>query len=52
MGLARAVPRGGDLPALLTYECKQCGVWLTEAEESGRGPTIMSGLAIPFADDS
>ena len=34
MGLARAVPKSGDLPALLTYDCKQCGVWLTEAEES------------------
>ena len=33
MGFARAVPKSGDLPALLTYDCRQCGVWLTEAEE-------------------
>jgi len=34
MRFTRAVPRIAALPELRTYECKQCGVTLTEADEA------------------
>lgn len=33
MRFARAVPKVGALPELRTYDCKACGVAVTEADE-------------------
>ena len=33
MRLSKAVPRLASLPELRTYNCQQCGVTVTEAEE-------------------
>ncbi len=35
MRFVRAVPGLGGLPELRTFECKACGVMITEAEEPG-----------------
>jgi hypothetical protein len=35
MRLARIIPGIGALPELHTYDCKQCGVVVTEAGEPG-----------------
>ena len=35
MRLARIIPGIGALPGLHTYDCKQCGVAVTEAGEPG-----------------
>jgi hypothetical protein len=39
MRLARTIPGIGALPELHTYDCKQCGVALTEAGEPGERRT-------------
>ena len=34
MRFARAIPQAGGLPALHTYDCRECGVAMIEAENS------------------
>jgi hypothetical protein len=36
MRLARKIPDGGALPELHIYDCKECGVAVTEAGEPDR----------------
>jgi hypothetical protein len=36
MGLARTIPGIGALPELHIFDCKQCGVSLTESGEPGQ----------------
>ena len=38
MRLARKIPDGGALPELHTYDCKECGIAVTEA--GGAGPRL------------
>ncbi len=49
MRFVRAVPRIGELPALLTYECRGCGVALTEAEKPARPVVIRARSVIPVS---
>ena len=35
--LARYTPGSGGLVALMTYACRDCGVWLTEAADNAHG---------------
>ena len=46
MKLARITPRVGGLPELQTFECRPCGVTLTEAVEdrAARSKAYSSGI--------
>jgi hypothetical protein len=44
MRLARAIPASG-LPELRTYDCRQCGVTMTEADDSQLASTAASDRA-------
>ncbi len=45
MRFARAVTQANGLPELRTYDCKDCGVAMTEAEESQVASTVASDRA-------
>jgi hypothetical protein len=36
MRFARAIPQDGRLPELWTFDCKECGLAVTEAKDSAR----------------
>jgi hypothetical protein len=42
MRFARAIPQADGLPELQTYDCKECGVAMTEAEDSQLASTAAS----------
>jgi hypothetical protein len=45
MGSARAIAQADGLPEFQTYDCKECGVAMTEAEDSQLASTAASDRA-------